>query len=101
VIQYGPPAKIAALAESNTSVGMMVKALSNFQYQVLDVKSDYKAGGDLLLQVRLEGKNPDWQRGRPVNLNLNLQENIPALLRSLQLSDEISEQVRKRYQKTP
>lgn len=80
---------------------MMVKALSNFQYQVLEVNSDYQAGGDLLLKVRLEGKNPDWQGGQPVNLNLNLQENIPALLRSLQLSDEISEKVRKHYQKTP
>ena len=101
VIRFTPTPKIAALAETNRSVGMMVKALSNFQYQVLEVNSDYQAGGDLLLKVRLEGKNPDWQGGQPVNLNLNLQENIPALLRSLQLSDEISEKVRKHYQKTP
>lgn len=101
VIRYTPTAKIAELAKSNTSIGLMVKALSNFRYQVLDVNSDYKPNGDLKLQVRLEGNNPDWQSGRPVNLNLNLHENIPALLRSLQVSGEISEQVRKRYQNTP
>ena len=100
VIRYTPTPKVAALAQSNASVGMMVKALSNFRYQVLDVISNYKPGGDLTLQVRLEGKNPDWQRGQPVNLNLNLHENIPALLRSLQLSEDITERVRKRYQDT-
>jgi hypothetical protein len=31
-------------------------------------------------------------------LNLNLEENILTLLRSLQMSDDISERVRKRYQ---
>ena len=88
------------MAKSNASLDLVLKALSNFQYQVLDVISDYKAGGDLTLRVRLEGKNPDWQGGQPINLNLKLQENIPTLLRSLQLSDEISEKVKKRYQDT-
>jgi hypothetical protein len=65
------------------------------------VTTDYKPGGDLVLQVRLEGNNPQWQEGQPVHLNLNLEENIPTLLRSLQLSSEISEQVEKRYHKAP
>lgn len=99
-IQYLPTEKVATLAQANPSVKMIVKALSNFQYQVLNVTSDYKPGGDLSLQVHLEGENPDWQAGQPVHLNLNLEENIPALLRSLQLSDEITERVRKRYQNT-
>jgi hypothetical protein len=97
VIRYSPTAKIAAMAQSNTSIGMMVKALSHFQYHKLEVNSDYKSGGDMLLRVKLEGKSRDWQSGQPVNLNLNLHENIPTLLRSLQLSDEISEQVQKQY----
>lgn len=100
-ISYAPTAKVAAMAQSNQSVGMMVKALSNFQYQVLEVNTDYKPGGDLTLKVRLEGNNPEWQGGQPVHLNLNLQENIPTLLRSLQLSDEISEGVSKRYLNKP
>jgi hypothetical protein len=97
-IRYVPTEKVLILAEANPSVKMVVEALSNFQYQVLDVTSDYKPGGDLNLQIRLEGENPDWQEGQPVHLNLNLQENIPALLRSLQLSGEITERVRKQYQ---
>lgn len=100
-IRYTPTPKVAAMAQSNQGVGMMVKALSDFQYNLLEVNTDYKPGGDLVLQVRLEGHNPEWQKGQPIHLNLNLQENIPTLLRSLQLSDEISTQVQKRYQKSP
>ncbi len=96
VIKYTPTAKVAALAKTNTSMNLMVNALSHFKYDVLDVNTNYKPGGDMQLQVRLQGQNPDWQDGQPINLNLNLQENIPALLRSLQLSSEISEQVKKR-----
>jgi hypothetical protein len=101
VIRYLPTQKVATLAQTNPSVKMIVEALSNYQYQVMDVKSDYKSGGDLTLQVHLEGKNPDWQAGQPVHLNLNLQENIPKLLRSLQLSDEITERLQKHYQNPP
>lgn len=100
-IRYTPTSKVAAMAESNTSVKVMVQALSHFQYDLLNVGCDYKPGGDLALQVRLEGKNADLQGGQPIHFNLNLEENIPTLLRSLQLSDDIREQVSKRYQNTP
>jgi hypothetical protein len=100
-INYLPTARVLALAKTNASVKMIVDALGNFQYHKMDVTSDYKPSGDLVLKVRLEGHNPDWQAGQPVNLNLNVEENIPTLLRSLQLSGEITERIRERYQKTP
>ena len=36
VIRYTPTAKVAAMAQSNQGISMIVKALSNFQYQTLD-----------------------------------------------------------------
>jgi len=98
-IRYIPAVTVAAMAEKNSSIQTALGALSNFQYHRLDVASDYTQAGDLTLKIRLEGKNPDWQQGQPVHLNLNLQENIPTLLRSLQLSGELSERVRKHYNK--
>ena len=100
-IRYTPTPKVAAMAQSNPGINMVVSALSDFQYHLLKVTSDYKPGGDLALQVHLEGKNPQWQAGQPLHLNLNLEENIPTLLRSLQLSDDITKQVQQRYQKAP
>lgn len=101
VIRYTPTPRVASLAQSNQSVGMIVQVLRNFRYQVMNVRSDYHTKGDLKMQVHLEGSNPDWQAGKPVHLNLNLQENIPVLLRSLQLGGEITERVREHYQATP
>jgi len=98
VIRYTPTDKVLALANSNSNVDMLVRTLSNYHYRVLQVRSDYRPSGELRLQVHLEGRNPDWQAGKPLHLNLNLQENIPVLLRSLQLSEDISEQLRRHYQ---
>jgi len=98
VIRYSPTEKVLALAKSNSNVDMLVRTLSNYHYRVLQVHSDYRPTGELSLQVHLEGRNPDWQAGKPLHLNLNLQENIPVLLRSLQLSEDISEQLRRHYQ---
>ena len=58
----------------------------------------YYENGKLLLGLRLQGSNPDLEKGRPVNLNVNLEEDIPALLTSLQLSDRVSETIRQRVQ---
>jgi hypothetical protein len=101
VIRYTPAPGVASMAQTNPSVKLVIEALRNFQYQVMEVHSDYKTTGDLSLQVQLEGRNPDWQAGKPVHLNLTLQENIPVLLRSLQLSGEISERLRQHYQTAP
>jgi hypothetical protein len=48
------------------------------------------------LAVRLEGYNPEIEGGRPFHYNLNISENLPALLQSLRLSDEVSERVERR-----
>jgi hypothetical protein len=53
----------------------------------------------LSLGLRLEGKNPDLRGGQPVVLNVNLEEDIPALLTSLQLSGRVNEAVTRRVRK--
>jgi len=39
-----------------------------------------------------------WEGGRPINFSINLEEDIPALLTSLQLSDRVSETIQRRVQ---
>lgn len=57
---------------------------------------DYDEKGKLTLGLRLEGNNPDIRNGQPVVLNVNLEEDIPALLTSLQLSGRVNEAVTER-----
>lgn len=90
--------KIQALGRSNPSMQLVVDALDDFHYQVLDSAVSYDEQGKLTLALRLQGRNPDLEKGRPINLNVNLEEDIPALLTSLQLTDKVSETIRQRVQ---
>ncbi|MET0378839.1 MAG: YdbH domain-containing protein, partial [Spongiibacteraceae bacterium] len=61
--------------------------------------------GDVLLGVTLKGRNPTAPDTPPVNFNLNIRENIPDLLRTLQIGDDISARIEQRIktlqQQTP
>jgi hypothetical protein len=73
-----------------------LRALQNFTYTELEADVDYTADGDLSLGVRLRGRNPDVEGGRPIHYNLNVQENVPVLLESLRLQRRVTEGVERR-----
>ena len=76
----------------NVSLDLVNQALSNYQYDVLQAEVDYLPDGELSLAMQLQGGNPDM--GQRINLNLNISDNIPALLQSLQASRNITDAVR-------
>jgi hypothetical protein len=43
----------------------------------------------------IEGKNPDFRKGIPIHFNLNIEENIPALMKSLSLVQGLEESIQK------
>jgi hypothetical protein len=90
--------KISALGRSNPAMQVVADALEDFHYELLSSGVDYDDKGKLRLGLKLEGRNPDVERGRPINFSINLEEDIPALLTSLQLSERVSEKVRERVQ---
>jgi len=49
----------------------------------------YAEDGVLQLAAQLEGRNPDMKKSPPIHFNVNVQENIPALLQSLRLVQDI------------
>ena len=94
-----PADRLQAMLGGNQAMDIVVQALQNFHYSVLNSTIDYDEKGKLSLGLRLEGKNPDLRDGQPVVLNVNLEENIPALLTSLQLSGRVNEAVTRRVRK--
>ncbi|MDX2348488.1 MAG: YdbH domain-containing protein, partial [Nitrospirota bacterium] len=40
-----------------------------------------------------EGKNPDFRKGVPIHFNLNIEENIPALMKSLSLVKDLENKI--------
>jgi len=90
--------KLDAFGASNPALGLVVQALSNFHYSRLESGVDYSEQGTLQLALRLEGENPQIENGRPIHFNINIEEDIPALLTSLQLSGKVSERIQQRVQ---
>ncbi|MGM0631673.1 MAG: YdbH domain-containing protein [Pseudomonadota bacterium] len=78
----------------NDNLDLVYSALRNYRYSLLEADVDYMADGELLLAVRMEGVAPaiDDQR---INLNVNIQDNIPSLLESLQAGRDIAESIQR------
>src|SRR5690606_18707206 len=88
--------KLPAAALDNQGLAIAFTALQNFHFNTMDVQGDYAESGDMTLAVALKGRNPEARETPPVNFNMTIRQNIPELLRSLQLSSVISDRVEKR-----
>ncbi len=89
VIRYLPGAAIDI--DGASSLDLVTKALSNFEYESLTSNVSLNKQGDLMLQLQLKGKNPDLDENRPVVLNLGVENNIPQMLKSLRAARAVEE----------
>lgn len=85
-------------SSGNAALDLVNQALSNYQYDSLEADVNYLPSGDLNLAVRLQGANPDMNQGQRINLNLNISDNIPSLLQSLQSSRSITDALERALQ---
>lgn len=97
VLRFRSP-KIEALGQANPAMKIVTEALHDFHYDLLTSDVRYDENGKLNLGLRLNGHNPALEGGRPINFSIDLEEDIPALLTSLQLSDRVSETIQRRVQ---
>ena len=85
------------LVQAKPEMELVLRALENFRYDVLRAVVNYQEDGALLLETRLEGKNPGMKESPPIHFNLNVEENIPALLQSMQVVKDIEERLEKAF----
>nr|WP_288466474.1 YdbH domain-containing protein [uncultured Pseudomonas sp.] len=90
--------KIKALGRSNPAMQLVTQSLEDFRFTTLNSSVDYDQHGILTLGMRLEGQNPAIENGRPIHFNINLEEDIPNLLASLQLTDRVNDIITRRVQ---
>ena len=86
-IRYGS----AIFGTENLSLDLVYQALQHYRYDKLEADVDYRADGELLLAVRMEGLSPELNQGQRINLNLNVSDDIPALLQSLQAGRSVTD----------
>jgi hypothetical protein len=94
-IRYSPS---SGSSSGNATLDFVNQALSNYQYDLMETAVEYLPTGELELGVRLQGHNPDMNNGQRINLNLNISDNIPALLRSLQSGRSIADALERELQ---
>ena len=90
VIRYAGAADVVAAAQQ-PGLDFALRALDDFKYETLTATVDYAEDGTLSVGISLVGNNPAVESGRTIHYNLNVTENMPDLLRSLRLSDELSQ----------
>jgi hypothetical protein len=82
-IRYSPSDAMKSRAKENPQLALALDALEQFNYRSLDAHFDYGDKGILTAQVALVGSSPKVQDGRQIEFNVNVQDNVPALIESL------------------
>ena len=96
LIKYQPRGGVAESLEKNKYLALVANAMSNFHYKSLDIGLNYTSEGILFAKTSLKGSNPDYENGREIHFNLNLEENVSTLMKSLRLSQELADNLDKK-----
>lgn len=97
VITYTAKAPLGN-ASMDAGLKLTLDTLENFHYDTLTMQVDSDEQGKLVMAATLQGRNPDLKQQRPIRFNLNITENIPALLQSLRLKQELSDDLEHRIE---
>ena len=95
-IKYQPTS--AGLKQTHQSMKLIMNVLEDFHYSLLNSNISYGDDNKLHLKLSLQGNNPAVENGRQVNFNIQLEEDLPALITSMQISNQVSETIKKRIQ---
>ncbi|MGE4560261.1 MAG: YdbH domain-containing protein, partial [Desulfobulbus sp.] len=90
IIRYRPP---TGAMENSPLTAYALTALRDLHYQHLAAQVDYQPDGTLAVALQVRGNNPGLDNGRPVHLNLNTEQNLLSLLKSLQYSQSLSSEL--------
>lgn len=80
---------------SNPQLKLIAGALEDYNYRELSGTLEYAPSGDMELQLKLVGRSSSVAADRDLIINLNLENNIPDMLRSMQASRDLTEVLEK------
>ena len=95
-IRYRPP---DPPEDPGAGTALVYQALSDYRYDSLEAAVHYGADGELLLEVALQGVNPQMNGGQRINLNVNVHDHIPTLLKSLRAGRRIRDALERRLER--
>jgi hypothetical protein len=80
-------------AAANEGLRTTYEALSNFLYVELLSTINMAKDGKSTITIQLKGTNPEFQSGRAIELNLNVEQNLLDLMRSISVSSNIEQMI--------
>ncbi|AMX02943.1 intermembrane phospholipid transport protein YdbH family protein [Microbulbifer thermotolerans] len=86
------------MLSGNPQLKLLAGALEDYNYRALSGTLDYPSSGDMRMQLKLVGRSQSVAADRDLIINLNLENNIPDMLRSLQASRDLTEALEKTLQ---
>jgi len=98
IVRYRPPANTL---QDSPLTNYALAALRDLHYQHLAAQVDYRPDGTLAVALQIKGNNPGLDNGRPVHLNLNTEQNLLSLLKSIQYSRSLSSELGRKLMHSP
>lgn len=89
----------AALASKQPVLAPVLGALENLQYDELTLTIDGDLGDRVAVKMHIRGRNPNFQKGRPVVLNVNVDLPLGSLLRAASVATGVPEEIEEQVQK--
>ncbi|WGL17610.1 YdbH domain-containing protein [Microbulbifer bruguierae] len=87
-----------AMLGSNPQLKLLAGALEDYNYRDIRGTVTYPLNGDLKLKLKLTGRSTAIDANRDLIINLNLENNVPSMLRSLQASRDLTDILEKQVQ---
>ncbi|HEU4431368.1 MAG TPA: YdbH domain-containing protein [Myxococcota bacterium] len=89
----------AALARKQPALVPVLGALENLQYDELTLTIDGDLSDRVAVRMHIRGRNPNFQKGRPVVLNVNVDLPLGSLLRAAAVATGVPEEIEEQVQK--
>jgi hypothetical protein len=96
VVRYAPASAAPGSLGLGGDVDVLAGALEDFHYDRLRLTLSGALDGDVTVGLEIDGKNPRYESGRPVELNVKVETNLPALLRASRSVSGVPEVIERR-----
>ena len=83
ILRIASPAARELLSGGGEQVALLLEALEDFRYEVLELSIDKTAQQDLTAKLSILGANPEVLDGHPFQVNINLASNIENVMSAL------------------
>ena len=80
-----------SMLTSNPQLKLIAGALEDYNYRAMHGTITYPLSGDLKLNLKLTGRSAAIDANRDLVINLNLENNVPSMLKSLQASRDLTD----------